>query len=314
MKFGSVRFFKRLIVVAGIVLVAAPIILAVTFGILFGQQKKRADFLETVNWALLHNAPVPGELQSTDDLAQYFQNMPEEFVIGASFDYQLKYPELYYDRPATVPDDGKVCYLTFDDGPSPVTLQLLKTLDDYGIKATFFVTGANSEENTDALLAAARAGHTVAVHTYSHDYPEIYQSVNAYLDDFERMHSRILGLTGASSGIFRFAGGSINGYNQAVYEQIIAEMLRRGFTFFDWNVEGGDAVVGGLTREQIVQNVLNGAVGKDKIVVLMHDRHENATTAAALPLIIDELAAQGYRFEVLSAQVPPITYYYRGEE
>lgn len=311
MKFGSVQFFKRMIVVLLVVLVVLPTVLAITFGVLFGQQRKRADWLETVNWALLNNAAIPEEIQNADDITKYFQNKPEQFAIKSSFDYQIKYPDLYFDRPAATPVEGKICYLTFDDGPSPVTLQVLKILEDYGVKATFFVTGENSVENENALLAAAQAGHTVAVHTYSHVYKDIYQSVDAYLDDFELMHSRILALTGTSPGIFRFPGGSINGYNQGVYQPIIAEMVRRGFTFFDWNVAADDAVVGGLGREEIVQNVLNGAAGKDKIVVLMHDRQENATTAAALGPIIEELQAQGYQFAPLTARVQPITYFYQ---
>lgn len=311
MRFGTVKFFKRLIVAILAFAVVLPTVLAVVFGVLFARQQKRANWLETVNWALLNNAEIPGEIQNTDDIAKYFQNKPENFELSPSFDYQLKHPNLYFSRPKIEQTQGKVCYLTFDDGPSLVTMQVLKTLEDYGIKATFFVTGANSRENEEVLLAAANAGHTIAVHSFSHDYEKIYTSVEAYLDDFELMHSRILALTGKSSGIFRFPGGSINGYNQSIYTEIIAEMVRRGFTFFDWNAAAADAVVGGISKEQIVQNVLNSAAGQEKVVLLMHDRGENATTAAALGQVIQALSEQGYQFLPLGANVQPITYFYQ---
>lgn len=311
MKFGSVKFFKRLIITVLVVVVVLPTVLAITFGVLLGKQKQRADWLESVNWALLNNEVLPEEIKDTDELAKYFQNKPAEFAITPSFDYQIKYPYLYYDRPATAPTTDKVCYLTFDDGPSPVTMQVLKVLGDYDIKATFFVTGENSVNNADALLAASEAGHTIGVHTYSHVYTDIYQSVDAYLEDFEKMHSRVQELTGTAPGLFRFPGGSINAYNRDVYQELVAEMLRRGFTFYDWNVAADDAVAGGLSRQEIAQNVLNSVGDQERIVVLMHDRQENATTAAALPEIIEELRARGYRFEPLSPDVQPVTFFYQ---
>ena len=314
MKFGSVKFFKRLIMVVFLLLVLAPAVLAVVFGTMYGREKKRADWLETVNWAMLNGAEWPEDFDDGGEIAQYMQQLPHNFAIKPSFDYQLAYPELYYNRPEQVPDTPgeKICYLTFDDGPSPVTMQVLKTLKDNGIKATFFVTGPGSVENEEALRQAAREGHAIGVHTYSHDYVQIYGSVENYLADFDAMYRRVVEVTGTPPGIFRFAGGSINAYNAHVYDEIIAEMTRRGFTFYDWNASGEDSVQGGASRSAIVENVLNSAAGRDKLVVLLHDRQDNTTTAAALPDIIEALQQQGYRFETLRAEVPPVTYFYPG--
>lgn len=312
MKLGSVQFFKRMIVTVLLVLIIVPTILAILFGVLYSKQKNRADWLETVNWAMMNSAELPEGIETTDDFTKYLQNKPADFVITPSFEYQILYPDLYFTRPSQILEPEKVCYLTFDDGPSPVTMQILKVLRDYNIKGTFFVTGPNSVENEETLRLAAQEGHTIGVHTWSHEYEEIYQSVDAYLADFEKMQTRVQEVTGTSSGIFRFPGGSINAYNKDTYEQIIAEMIRRGYTFYDWNVAANDAVKGGVPRQEIIDNVVNGAQGKNKIVVLMHDRHENATTAAALPGIIEKLAAQGYTFAPLSAEITPITYFYQG--
>lgn len=311
MKFGSVEFFKKLIVGGFILLILLPVVLAIVFGILYAKQKGRADQLEQINAALLESADISSIEDFPPEVMQYMQNPAPTVPTQPSFDYQKDYPDLYVQRPDVVPTEGKVCYLTFDDGPSPVTMQILKTLADYDIKATFFVTGENSEKNEEVLLAAADAGHMVAVHTYSHQYKEIYASVDAYLQDFEQMQNRITELTGQTPGIFRFAGGSVNVHNQYIYTELIAEMTRRGFVFYDWNAAGNDAISGGATRSEITNSVLQGTEGKDRVIVLLHDRQDNASTAAALPGIIEGLQKQGYEFAVLGPEVEPITFFYQ---
>lgn len=311
MKFGSVAFFKRLIVAIFIALVLVPLVLAIVFGIRYGKEKERADWLETVNWALLNTGELPDSLKSADEIAQYMQNIPEEVTLGPSFEYQKAYPELYAHRPEAVETEGKVCYLTFDDGPSPVTLQILKTLGDAGIKASFFVTGENSENNPDVLKAVADAGHTIGVHTYSHNYEEVYASVDAFLADFDKMYQKVVEVTGQHPTVFRFPGGSINKYNTRVYKEIIAEMTRRGFVYYDWNAAASDAVAGGINRADVVSNVLETALEYERAVVLMHDAQNNTSTAAALPDIIEQLKAQGYRFEAITPAVLPVTFNYQ---
>lgn len=139
MKFGSVQFFKRIILVILVLFFVVPVALAIAFGVMYNKEKQRADWLETVNWALLNSTEIPEDLKSADQIAEYLQNPPQNFVISPSFEYQTQYADLYFQRPEQTPDvpGDKVCYLTFDDGPTPLTMQLLKTLDDYGVKATF---------------------------------------------------------------------------------------------------------------------------------------------------------------------------------
>lgn len=306
MKFGSVKFFKVLIVATYLLLLLVPLALAIVFGMLYAREKTHTGSIEaayaqlTAEYNALGAAGAGREIPIDAPLG----------VAGASFAYQELYPDLYVDRPAATAEDSQVCYLTFDDGPSASsTAQILTTLEEYDIKATFFVTGEASEKNPEVLRAAVAAGHSVGVHSYSHDYAGIYASVEAYLEDFDRMFHTIEQLTGLRPSIFRFAGGSINVYNQTVYTEIIAEMTRRGFVFFDWNAAGSDAVIGGIGASEIANNVLQSAAGRERVLVLLHDRPDNGTTAAALPAIIQGLQAQGYHFSPLTNQVKPITYF-----
>ena len=168
------------------------------------------------------------------------------------------YPLLYTEKISPKEDDSneKIAYLTFDDGPSDLTIPLLDVLDRYQVKATFFLVGKTGEEDRKAMREIVKRGHAIAVHSYSHDYREIYASVDAYLADFAKMHDLILKETGVDTPLYRFAGGSINSYNRDTAKAIIEEMNRRGYTYFDWNVDSGDATRG-TTAQQIYQHAVN---------------------------------------------------------
>lgn len=310
MKIGSVQFFKVLIVSVAALLVLVPLVLAIVFGVLYGSQRGRVREMEAALAGLgqpmltapplLEGKAAPAPMAGGDAGPR----------VSASFDYQRLYPHLYAAPPARRTADPGVCYLTFDDGPSPVTGEILDVLKEAGVKATFFVTGEASEENEEVLRRAAEEGHTIGVHSYSHDYATIYASVEAFLEDFDQMYRKVLAVTGIAPEVFRFAGGSVNIFNKDSYHAITAEMLRRGFTFYDWNAAASDAVSGGLSRQQVTSNVVNSVGEQERVVVLMHDRPDTATAATALPDIIRALKAKGYRFEPLTSKVEPITYYY----
>lgn len=309
MKFGSVKFFKTLILCGYALLVLIPVATACVLGNLYVKEKDRADSLEEVTLAEM--AQLVNQSKVGEETPVFsFDELPTASAGLASFPYQSQYPHLYADRPLLQTAEEKVCYLTFDDGPSDVTLRILDTLAQEDVKATFFVTGRNSELSEDALKRAADEGHTIGVHTWSHDYETLYSSVEAYLEDFDKMYTRISEVTGQAPGIFRFPGGSINTYNQQVYTALVAEMTRRGFVFYDWNAAADDATVQSLSAQQVQSNVLSSAAGQDRLIVLMHDRRDNGSTAAALPGIIEALRGQGYRFEALTNEVQPITYFY----
>ena len=196
-------------------------------------------------------------------------------------------------------------YLTFDDGPSYLTPQFLNVLDKYGVKATFFVT--NQFPRYQYLLKEeAKRGHTVALHTYTHaaDW-RMYNSLNAYLDDFNKMNDIIEKQTGSRTKLFRFPGGSSNTVSAKKKKGVVTEianyMTKEGYIYFDWNVSSGDA--GGTTNPDVIySNVVNGVHRTGTAVVLCHDI--KPATLSALPRIIETLKKEGYTFAPLDESSP----------
>lgn len=218
-------------------------------------------------------------------------------------EYQSLYPDLYADKAsAQALPAGKVVYLTFDDGPSGLTEPLLNVLDRYHVKATFFVIGKTGTRDLQDMRAIVTRGHSIGMHSYSHDYKQIYADPKAFLDDFERIHKLILNTTGVDAHIYRFPGGSYNSYNRQYAGQIIAEMDRRGYNYFDWNVDSGDAKTG-TSASAIYSNSVRGAQRFGKAVILMHNTNVKQATLAQLPHIIETLQQKGYRFAALDETV-----------
>ena len=192
--------------------------------------------------------------------------------------------------------DGKVIYLTFDDGPGPYTDELLSILDKYNVKATFFVTGMYPG-SAGCIAREAKAGHSVAVHTWSHDYASIYQSADAYWKDFEKARDLIRDQTGKETTLFRFPGGSSNtisqDYCQGVMTELTAQAEKKGYTWFDWNVDCNDAG-GTLSAAGVLANIQNGVAGHSRSVVLCHD--VKSYTVKAMDQVIPWALKNGYTF------------------
>ena len=181
-------------------------------------------------------------------------------------------------EPVTGP---KIIFLTFDDGPCANTDTLLEILDRYDVKVTFFVTG-NGVGYLDCIGKEAAAGHTVAVHSLTHDWDTIYQNEANYWADFEAMNDIIEEYTGQRSRIFRFPGGAsntISSFNPGIMTRLTEQAHDMGLEYFDWNVDVSDGA-GGDTREGVFQNFL-AAIGRNDVsVVLCHDTHLSNVLAA----------------------------------
>ncbi len=227
--------------------------------------------------------------------------------IAASFAYQTMYPDLYCDPQTPVASPDKTLYLTFDDGPSENTARVLAILRKYGIKATFFVVGGSSARNIELMKQAIAEGHSIGVHTYSHSYAIVYASVESYLTDFKKEYDLIYSDTGVKPSIFRFPGGSVNSYNHNIYKQIIAEMKRRGFTYYDWNVSSGDGSAA-TKAEAFKNNILSGVSKVRSGIVLMHDSFSKTETIGVLEDVIVELISRGYKFAPINNKVMPVTF------
>lgn len=227
-------------------------------------------------------------------------------VMSMVNNYKDLYPDLYTERPEKQVILDKTVFLTFDDGPSERTPEILDILKKYNIKATFFVIGNTSTFAKECMKRIVDEGHTIAMHTYTHDFRKIYANVESYLEDINKIYNLVRETTGVAPSIFRFAGGSKNGFNKNNYREIISEMTRRGFDYFDWNLCTGDAARKGLVpANECTNNVLKYSIKYNSAVVLMHDSKPKTTTVEALPKIIEGLKEQGFSFEKLSNKIYP---------
>lgn len=184
-------------------------------------------------------------------------------------------------------------YLTFDDGPSENTNEILDILDDYGIKATFFVNGREDETSLAAYKRIVDEGHTIAMHSYSHKYSEIYSSLDAFKADYEKIQNLIYDTTGVESRYYRFPGGSSNRVSNAHMSDYIKFLNEQGIVYYDWNVSSGDATSQAFTADDLVENVMSDVVKYKTSVVLMHDAKTKSTTVQALPEMIEALQKSG---------------------
>ena len=207
------------------------------------------------------------------------------------------------EPPATVQPDEYTIYLTFDDGPGPYTAQLLDLLKAYNVKATFFVTCLNSKY-ADMVGRAYEEGHTIGVHSATHDYYEIYASEQAFFDDFNRAEAMIYEQTGSYTKLFRFPGGSSNTvsrFNPGIMSRLAQSMNNMGYQYYDWNVSSGDA--GETTNTNtVVENIINGCTGRKASVVLQHDIKDYSV--AAVEQVILWGMQNGYTFRALDLSSP----------
>lgn len=203
-------------------------------------------------------------------------------------------------REVLTPLEGeKIAYLTFDDGPSYNTEEILDILGDYGAKATFFVVGEGlTEENRSILERMKKEGHGIGLHAYHHVYEQLYASQESLLTDYEQLYTALKDGYGIETSIYRFPGGSACSYLKSYREVCLEELRKRGFSCFDWHVSGEDAV-GYPTSESVQQNVFDHVFAYDTPIILLHDGKGKKTTTEALPGILERLKEEGYRFDTL---------------
>lgn len=209
--------------------------------------------------------------------------------------------EKEYEQIVNVKEDPaygkKVVYLTFDDGPSENTAKILDILDKYNAKATFFVTGNHPEYNK-YMKRAAKEGHTIGLHTYTHNYSQLYSSEEAYFDDLQQISDMVEDVTGKKSKVIRFPGGSSNmisaNYVDGLMTTLTQKVQEQGYQYFDWNVDSTDASGNRVPVSQLVENAT--ASDDQYINILMYDTDAKDTTVEALPEIIKYYKDKGYVF------------------
>lgn len=198
-------------------------------------------------------------------------------------------------------NEEKIVYLTFDDGPSYNTQAVLDILDKYHAKATFFVTAANPDYYS-MIKVAYDKGHTIGLHTYTHDYAAVYASQDAYFNDLDQIGQLVKEQIGYVPCFIRFPGGSSNSisanYTQGIMTALAQEVQNRGYQYYDWNISCGD---GGVNPADALRNQAT-SVDYTNIMLLLHDANNKETTVEALPGIIEYYQNLGYQFKAIDRE------------
>lgn len=289
-----VKKLKHAIIITLICAILIPIIMCVCLLVKVDTMQKQIDQL----YEMREN------MQKAEQLAQEetLKKEQEEAEILAS-----KLPETMETEDVPDENDGrKKVYLTFDDGPSTGTEEILAILKEYDVKATFFVVGKEDDYSMEMYKKIVEEGHTLGMHSYSHQYSTIYQSVEAFAQDIKRQEDLLKEATGEDIRLFRFPGGSSNLVSNIGMQEFIKYLNEEGITYFDWNVSSGDATSKSLEPEALVQNVIQDVGIYKNSVVLMHDAADKPNTVKALPMLIEQLQEMDVDILPITEDVKPI--------
>lgn len=220
--------------------------------------------------------------------------------------YADLYPDMYVDAPQQYNYEEGTIYFTFDDGPSQYTYSMLEYMRKNNAKGTWFVVPSRTDFCYERLRAIANDGHTIGVHSATHEYETIYASVEAFLEDFHEAWDIVRDATGQTPQIFRFPGGSKNDFNEETRDAIIKEMTRRGFRFYDWNVESGD--VNQATWDQMYNSIPRDCHALKRPVILMHDSAGTPNAVYVLDDVLRVLAEEGYKFDAIHNDTEPVQF------
>lgn len=229
--------------------------------------------IDNADGDLLEKVTVTGSVNSSEKGANQLTYSVTDASGNTSALTRTVYMFYPQEEDAAAHPENKLVYLTFDDGPSKHTLTLLDILDKFGVKATFFVTN-QYPYNNDTIGLSHDKGHTIALHTYSHEYSKIYKNEKNYFADLEKISAICETQTGIKPTIIRFPGGTSNSiskkYKKGIMSDLIESVEEEGYVYCDWNVDSGDAA-GAKTAKEVSENVISGIQKHDISIVLQHD-------------------------------------------
>ncbi|MBP1906144.1 peptidoglycan/xylan/chitin deacetylase (PgdA/CDA1 family) [Paenibacillus turicensis] len=197
----------------------------------------------------------------------------------------------------------KIVYLTFDDGPSKLTPDVLTILAQHKIQATFFVLGSQAKTSPEVIRQIADGGHVIGNHTYNHNYSELYKHFGQFWKQIKQTEEIVREITDKRPALLRAPGGTYGHFNK----QTFSLLAQAGYKVFDWDVDSGDSKRRGVPATEIIKNITSSKL-KNEIVVLMHDGAGHQETVKALPAIIKYYKQQGYSFGTLNAGMKPVQF------
>lgn len=302
------RRIKRLEKLFSVVMIAAffaPAVLCVFLMIKTAKLETEIEELkkqtEAVVTQLQEEKQTVSVLQQKLEAEQQTQNDLQDFDIENDVEPEIEEPDTISEEDADEAEKMRNVYLTFDDGPSIYTNKILDILKEYDIKATFFVTGKDEPEYTELYQRIVEEGHTLGMHSYSHNYSELYASTESFINDFEKLQNYLYEITGVESKVYRFPGGSNSASGLGDIQGMIDYLDEQGVAYFDWNVTSKDSTTPMLSAEQIVDNCTQNIDYYNNAFILLHDSKERSSTVEALPQIIEKISA------VDNTQIVPIT-------
>jgi len=199
----------------------------------------------------------------------------------------------------------KIVYITFDDGPTYISNKLLDVLKEKNVKATFFVVGKEITGREAILKRMYDEGHSIGLHTYSHSFRKIYKNQDTFIEEMLLTSQKVKEITGYTSHIIRFPGGSSNHLNESFLNKLHESNLK----VYDWNSNIYDGDFPGLSAYRLAENAKTVKGNSDEIIILMHTNSNNKRTVEALPKIIDYYRNSGYKFLPITEDSKE--YYYR---
>lgn len=272
-----VKLIKRLIVFTMVFFIALPNVFCLALlGLMYKTNKNLNNISNELSILKMAQTQVVSSTEAKSTV-ETTESLEKDFVFRVSSD------EEEYEGYTRI-------YLTFDDGPSKYTDELLDLLSRYNAKATFFVL---AQDGYDAeYLRIVNEGHTLGIHSYKHVYQDVYGSLDGFKEDVNMISDFVEGKTGVKPVFYRFPGGSSNTIFQGDKNELFDVLEEDGLVYYDWNVTSNDATFGGLSKGQIANNVLKGIEGKDDAVILMHDANDKHSTIEALEIIFQSLESR----------------------
>lgn len=234
------------------------------------------------------------------------------FFIALVLQHNLKSSEtLSTNRPITelaayqrdAVKEKKIIYLTFDDGPSnDVTNKVLDILKENNVKATFFLIGNQIDDCKDVILRIHSEGHSMGLHTYTHKFKRIYSNKNAFIKEMLKCNDKIIEVTGVSSNIIRFPGGS----QKHLTTSFVEKLHSYNFKIYDWNMETVDGLRPKASPDRLYREATKGSEELSNIILLLHCDYTHKNTCRALPRIIKYYKAKGYEFKAITDDTPEL--------
>lgn len=205
------------------------------------------------------------------------------------------------DPTSTANSTEKVVYLTLDDGPSTVvTNKILDILKEENVKATFFVVGYKIEGREEIIKRMFNEGHSIGLHTYTHQYKKIYSSDNAFIDEMDKTAAEIKRVIGTEPKPIRFPSGSKNHLSRSLLEKLHA----KDYKIYDWNLSVSDGLDYNTPVDKLYREATSKCINPTKVFLLAHCDQPNKNTCLALPKIIKHYKDLGYKFKPITASTP----------